>query len=485
MINLPRSAAVAAVATAATSSITPSIVSTSRFIHRFGRSFSSFSTSAIHLKSAPSSLPASSQFVRRSFSPSYSRLFLASLLAASITAVGLSQTDFRIAKAEEGDKDKTADQPEDEDEDADEFDLINLEKSIPPHLRPRRLFESSPPYLHPTIPHLTIATASNLAELLDDKTLNNQLRTQTVLLELYSPDCGACNTMKPVIHQVALALNAACEPERKKWKKEQVQRRLKQMLDVIENEPETEEDKASISSISSATSASSADDFSYYRPSFAVAIMDTDANFKPGFLTEEEEMYLPLLKLFPAPTPASSSFGSSSSSSASVHIEPLTYKGPGNAKSIVDWIYRSLPPSAQSSFSLPLAYDSIRSTSSSTQTAVLQAHHNRISTELSSHPSSKVLDGQPCGDYIKEFMTLQLTRGYKSVFDDKEEEEVDKQVEACMRNFRECSDKKEKEIEKYWEDIYETAASQMNQIKERKEEMAAPKTESSNEKGKK
>ena len=267
------------------------------------------------------------------------------------------------------------------------------------HPRPSsRPFTSSPLFPHPSRPHISIATADSLPLLVDQR----GERGQSVLVEVYSPYCHACERLAPILDQVAY---------------------------ILQHLPSSQSDTATPTS-----------------SPFLVAIMDDSRNHRPNFLTPDEERYLPVLKFFPAPTSATATSPAG-----------ITYRGPHNALSILTFINSNLPP-AQQFTDTPHFQRLLTSTSPATLATLTATFRRQRDEQLKNDPTVLLFDHSPCGPAMAAMMEEMILRSYREGVEGEEGERRRRQV---VERFQQCVREKRKETDKYWKSILDIAKQQL------------------------
>ena len=264
------------------------------------------------------------------------------------------------------------------------------------HSRPSsRPFTSSPMFAHPARPHISIATANSLPLLVDQR----GERGQSVLVEVYSPYCHACERLAPVLDQVAYILNHL---------------------------PSTQPQSVS--------------------PPFLVTVMDDSRNHRPGFLTAEEERYLPVVKFFPAP-----------SSATAAPPAGITYRGPHNALSILAFIDSHLPP-AQRFIDTQHLRSLLADTSPATLATLTATFRRQRDEQLANDPTILLFDHSPCGQPMAAMMEEMILRSYRA---NVEGEAGERQRQQVLEKFQQCVKDKRKETDVYWKSVLDIAKQQL------------------------
>ena len=261
-----------------------------------------------------------------------------------------------------------------------------------------RPFTSSPLYPHPARPDVSIATADSLDEIVGGRGSRNQ----HVLVEVYSPYCHACERLTPVLDQVAHILSMLSREQR--------------YLPSSSSSPPS---------------------------SFLVAVMDDSKNHAPGFLTPDEERYLPVLKFFPAPASASSPLP-----------DPVTYHGPHNAAAILSFIASALPASSRPSASVLNSLT--RSTSEEAFRRVKAVFKRQRDEQVARDPTLLLFDHAPCGSQMQRMMESMILSSYTSEADDDEEKA------EVLRDFQQCVRGKREETDAYWKTVRDIAQAQLD-----------------------
>ena len=288
-----------------------------------------------------------------------------------------------------------------------------------PHSRPlSRPFTSSPIFPHPSRPHISIATADSLPLLVDRR----GERGQSVLVEVYSPTCHACERLAPILDQVAYILNHLSPNNH-------------------DNNNRTQPSPFATTSSSSSP--------------YLVAVMDDARNHRPGFLTPEEERYLPVLKFFPPAT-----------SPTTPPPAGITYRGPHNALSILTFISSHLPP-AQQFIDTPHFKSLLATTSPSTLATLTATFRQQRVDQLRSDPTILLFDHSPCGQQMAAMMEEMILRSYRAGV---EGEAGEKQRREVIERFQKCVRDKRKETDAYWKSVLDIAKQQLKEDDEEEEE---------------
>ena len=250
-----------------------------------------------------------------------------------------------------------------------------------------------------------MATAESLDELVGQRAA----RRQHVLVEVFSPYCHACERLQPVLEQVAHVLSMA------------------------------DRERGYAAGAASASPAAS----------FLVAVMDESKNHQPGFLTAEEERYLPVLKFFPL------------GSSAAGPEAGRTYNGPPNARAILSFINSSLPASQRIPSSVLQSL--LASTSAAAFAAVQSVYRRQRAEEVDRDATILLFDHSPCGAEMQAMMEAMLLDRYRSDTEpeDDGDEGEDGEGGEVMRRFKQCMKGKRKETQAYWKEIHKIASSQL------------------------
>ena len=261
-------------------------------------------------------------------------------------------------------------------------------------------------FAHPTRPHITIATADSLPLLVDQR----GERGQSVLVEVYSPWCHACERLAPILDQVAYILNHLPPPT-----------------------PQP-------SSLPS----------SFFPPTspYVVAVMDDSRNHRPGFLTPDEERYLPVIKFFPPAT-----------SPTSPPPAGITYRGPHNALSILTFISSHLPAD-QRFIDSPHFHSLLTTTSPATLATLTATFRQQHDDQVKSDPTILLFEHSPCGTQMSGMMEEMILRSYRAGV---EGEEGEKRRREAMERFQKCVVDKRKQTQKYWKSILDIAKQQLKQ----------------------
>ena len=324
---------------------------------------------------------------------SSSSLLLAGVAAASLLLSSSASSPLSSAQAEEATETPV--------------ELPSTTQRSPHAAAPSRPFTSSPLYPHPTRPHVSIATAESLPELLSLRTSPTPTH---LLVEVYSPHCPACERLSPVLDHVASIL----------------------------------------STLSRTPPPPSYPSTSPPPPPYLVAVMDDRRNHLPSFLTPDEERYLPVLKLFPAP-----------SSPTSPPPPPLTYRGPHNAAAILSFITSALSPALRPDPSTLAQL--IRGGGGEVYERVRAVYRRQREEEVSRDGTVLLFDHSPCGEEMRGMMEWMILKGYRG--GEGERGEVEREGREAMKGFQECVRGKKKETEEYWKSIRRIAQAQLDMDK--------------------
>jgi thiol-disulfide isomerase/thioredoxin len=252
-------------------------------------------------------------------------------------------------------------------------------------------------------------------------------REKDVLLQLYAPWCGACKMLAPVVDSVAEVLHDVGESEK--------------------------------------------------RP-MEVLIMDGEANEKPGFLTEEENRALPLIKFYPA-CGSLSSTTSSPSLRSRPECQPAVYQGRPNVQDLLEWLGERVKEEAKavneegrkdSPLAKPLPLDRAHSLAQqlepSTHLAVQRALQARFQADSDDMPALKLHEIAPCGAHLNELMKRFMLSSYTSYAPSPE---VDEAAGAeLFARYRECTEKEAGKLEEFWQQVKKQTDEALEGIEEKK-----------------
>ena len=183
--------------------------------------------------------------------------------------------------------------------------------------------------------------------------------------------------------------------------------------------------------------------------------MDDSRNHRPGFLTPDEERYLPVMKFFP---PASSP--------TAAPPPAITYSGPHNALSILTFINSHLPPDQQFLQS-PTFKQLLASTSPATLATVTDTFRAQRVDQLAREPTVLLFDHSPCGAEMAAMMEAMILRSYRAGVEGQEGEAQRREV---MEKFQKCVAEKRKETDAYWKSILDIAKQQLKEDDDEEEE---------------
>lgn len=230
-----------------------------------------------------------------------------------------------------------------------------------------------------------------------------------------------------------------------------------------------------------------------------VMTMDGEANEKPGFLTEEENRALPLIKFFPAcggvdfPTVLREKDA----------CRPRMYPGRPNVQNLIDWIVeateaeaqaikeaaattddKSTPASplatlAQSPLAHPLPLDQAHSLAQRiepvTHAAVSRALVARFQQDSDAMPALKLHEIAPCGRHLNELMRRFMLTSYASYVDDPEADEA--AGAELFARYRACTEKEEEKLAEFWDQIKKQTDEALEAIETKKKQKAADQAE--------
>ena len=172
---------------------------------------------------------------------------------------------------------------------------------------------------------------------------------------------------------------------------------------------------------------------------FAIAVMDESRNHKPGFLSREEERYLPLIKFFPASSAANEGF---------------VYEGPHSTMSILRFIQKHLPEEERKEMEKKTEImEYIAATNEETQKKLLSIYEQQRIREMRYDPTIVLFDVAPCGRELQDLMQHMILARYRSDVTEEEQKNTVLQREAVMKNFNECLAKSTRATNKFWTKI--------------------------------
>jgi hypothetical protein len=181
---------------------------------------------------------------------------------------------------------------------------------------------------------------------------------------------------------------------------------------------------------------------------------DTSANYKEGFLSEEELLSMPLIKFFPALPPAAAA-ATTNNGDAPVSEQArqgVTYTGAPNARALLDFISEHAPASSIA----PLrnkgqVVAELELMAPVTDAALRVASQKR----LRSDPVFHLYEGSPCGKEMMGWMGHMLLSPYLSTPVPPE------QQQKLFTDFQQCMRTKDEQMRKYWQVLAEVAADNL------------------------
>lgn len=278
------------------------------------------------------------------------------------------------------------------------FNTIQADEDVFTDARPERgprQFTSSHLYPHPVYKGITIATAESLPELVDQRAQRNT----HVLLEIYSPYCHACERLAPIMRQVG-----------------EVASQLNHSITQSANQS---------------------------RPSLTVAVMDDSRNHKPGFLTRQEERYLPLIKLYPANS-----------------NESFLYEGPHNTMAILRFINSHLPEADR--IDMKAVEPLVSATNDKTQDELVAVYEKQRKDEIANDPTISLFDTAPCGNHLSKLMQEMILGRYRSIVTKADQTKSREARDELMKEFNTCVAKNSKETVDFWKKIADLANGQLD-----------------------
>jgi len=336
----------------------------------------------------------------------------AAMAAATIAAASLPAAACASANDKSGDASQ---------------DSSSTSSSSDPSSSPAPPFRSAQPYSHPSHPGLTVLVADTVDELIynrhkentitrtplqrygstyekrqrdststdDSSSSSSQPPLYSVFLDVYDPDCAACASFRPVLLQLADAFSTT--------------------------------------------------------PSVRIMCYDDAANYKRGFLTEEETRALPLLKFYPVCDGAVRERDGKCP-------DGLIYDGPPNARSIVDFIAQHTP--SQHAFDMDEVGKRLDASASRTDADLRVAAARRLEDD----PVFHLYQHSPCGEAMLAWMKQTVVRRYLNKPPSEEDEK------RKFNAFRQCVQQKEKETQQYWERVAIVAQDNLTKIGEKEDE---------------
>ena len=250
-------------------------------------------------------------------------------------------------------------------------------------------YYSAPRDEHPHIPNLRILTANRIDAVLQS--------SPPFFLYLYDPTCAACALYSPIINALAYALDTR-------------------------------------DSTSPPTSPSPS-------PLLLVYSMNDATDYKPGFLTPDEERALPLLKFFPQNS----------------NQPPLVYNGSPHLSSLLSFLHRH----SEGAFDLPRALERVKSRLPQLRKEV----EERGKARLERSEDWMLFLGSPCGRWIREYSVSELRNKY---VEGEVEGEGEKEAEAKYERFVQCMEEQEEESLDYFETMQHIAAETVSEMRKRR-----------------
>lgn len=245
--------------------------------------------------------------------------------------------------------------------------------------------KSEPKYVHPQYPGMLRLVADNIDELVYNTP------DRLTLVEVYETGCGACATMAPIVQLLAKCFR--------------------------ENGIKVD-----------------------------VALYEGSLNYKPGFLTDEEDRAVPVIKLF---TPTSKQ-----------QKQGITYDGEPNAKAVAQFIYEQSKSDDKTAFDLEKINDCIKQYEPQYFEKVIKQTHKRLQQD----PTAFLYEKSPCGPYMQSWMEMMMSDMYLS----NKTPERRKALEMVFNDFRNCITKKEEETIDYWSQVRDVAEQNLSDAVERK-----------------
>jgi len=303
---------------------------------------------------------------------------------------------------------------DDVDEDAlDEAEAARLRAEA---LAPR----SAPAHEHPGRPYVRSLVAAEIPARVER-------RDADVLLHVYEHWCGSCRMMSPVVDGVAAVLHQTVQQQ------------------------------------SSAAGAP-------VRP-LQVLSMDSEANFLPGFLREEETLALPLLKFFPQ----CGSRRYPESVRQHPACQPSVYEKRGSVEAMVNWLHARVSEQndalaaagvSAASFDLNTAHAVAREMEPATVERLKKAQQARWDAESADHPAMKLHELAPCGPLMSRAVHAHMLLGHRSYVDQSASQD---EISQLFQAYRECAQKEKKNISRFWAEVKHVADGEVEVEKAREE----------------
>ena len=276
-------------------------------------------------------------------------------------------------------------------------------------LRHLSSFYSAPRDEHPSIRNLRILTAGRIDDVLAS--------SPPFLLYLYDPKCAACALYTPIIHALSYALDDRDD-------------------DVDRDEDEDADDAAQ-----------SQQQQQQRREAVRLYSMNDATDYKPGFLSPDEEGKLPLLKFFPQ-----------SAASASV---PVLYTGSPRLSALLSFLHKQ----TGGSFDLERAQRRAQSRLPLLQAELQQRGRERLqrSEDWALYLSS------PCGDLIRDYSLAELMVKYA---DSDEGGAGEREAEAKYALFTRCMEEREDDAIDYFETMAAIADETVREMRNKQRRRA-------------
>jgi len=272
-------------------------------------------------------------------------------------------------------------------------------------------------------------------------------RDEDVLLQIYAPWCGACKMLNPLADTVAKVVG------------------------------QVEKTTTSPSALSSPNATVTATAVPSSPAHLQVLVMDGEANVLPGFLTEEENRALPLVKFYPRC--GSRRFPESVRSLP--ECQPALYDASGNVERVLNFVHAKMAaqpdvsttsaaaPAARA-FDLDAAHRLARAEEAATQDRVAAALSARLAKDSESMPALKIYELVPCGSLMTNVMRHFMQSSYRSYVDP---DELEAKGHELFAAYRSCSDKEEKKIDEFWVQVKRQVDDAM-EAKQKREKDAQP-----------
>ena len=254
-------------------------------------------------------------------------------------------------------------------------------------------YYSAPRDEHPLVPNLRILTANRIDEVLKS--------SPPFLLYLFDPTCAACALYTPIIHALAHALDP--------------------------------HDPPTLAHLPSTTPPPS--------DTIRVYAMNDATDYKPGFLTPDEERRLPLLKLFPQ----------------SPSHPPLTYQSSPRLSALLPFLHQH----TDGAFDLTRA----QARALSRLPQLRRELEVRGRERLERSEDWTLFLGSPCGRWIREYSLSELMNKY---VDGEVEGEGEREAEARYGRFVRCMQDREEESIEYFETMQAIASETVDEMKQRR-----------------